>query len=620
MRLTRMVTSRRWRRVPRVTAGTAAVALLAGLACGAVTGSSPPAARPHTGMAARHALEAAAVKYHGVIGGPPPALETAAKAPAPPPLDMAGYDACANPQAYAPHSPQNVWNQAAAYVAGWSDASKLGESAVVGSPTAALADANSGNQPNAGEGYAAATPIASNNFQYFCGMTRLQLDYHGQREFPPLRATFLANGFVPVTATVHLTQAGSAPVTTVAFNITAAPSGQFAPIPAPVTVVSTADVSLRLSDVAVNGVPLDVGGDCHTTGRLTSPNPVNPSALVMTGGTQPGDPPPFFGVNGDGVLGGGSLAGDATIPPFTGCVGPGGDNLDPLLDATVSGPGNYVHLVVGQVCFNDGTNAPGPNQVPACSASPGVPASKPFWTVTHGTGSGGFTASSGQMTLQTREQSLIASNGYRIGCTGSSIRATIPDASGPPRDGALGSVTWTGFSGCAGYRFTCPPRTPGGPPPIACPAAGQLPAADGSTWTITQEGTAYLDGTEYDPGSNPPATGAVTALNTDDVVFDLTGTGVPVTPGSATRISCTAQLTETIASGQYSNSGSVLTIGSPSLESLLVAKSTCPAGAKTGLSLLNGQPGTGFGSEGNGAIGGQFVATYHLAGTVITSP
>jgi hypothetical protein len=47
---------------------------------------------------------------------------------------------------------------------------------------------------------------------------------------------------------------------------------------------------------------------------------------------------------------GGTLAGNVTIPPLTGCVTSSGENLDALLDSAVSGPGNYVKITADGAC------------------------------------------------------------------------------------------------------------------------------------------------------------------------------------------------------------------------------------------------------------------------------
>lgn len=49
------------------------------------------------------------------------------------------------------------------------------------------------------------------------------------------------------------------------------------------------------------------------------------------------------------LLSGGALSGEATVPAFTGC-GTDGEDLDRLLTASVSGPGNHIKQVQGQTC------------------------------------------------------------------------------------------------------------------------------------------------------------------------------------------------------------------------------------------------------------------------------
>lgn len=531
------MTTRQWRRVPHVTAGMAAVVvLLAGLA----SGSGTPASGSHAAnTVVRGASHPVAANYHGVIGAVPSAVETDAQVATPPPVDGKVYDACLNPQLYQGLQP------ASAYVAGWSDASKLNGSTAVGSPAPALAQ---GNPPGGGYDNAFPPPIV-NGEQYTCGLAKLQLDYNGQREFPPLTATFLAFGFMPVTATVYLTQVGSAPVTGVGYGDEGKVGNTTTSVP--YTVVSTAQVSLRLSDVKVNGTSLDVGSHCQTIGPLTSPgNPTGYNGLVLSGGSFPGDPlPPYpYGI---GITGGGALAGTATIPPFTGCVTPGGDNLDALLDASVSGPDNYIKVVQAPLCYNVTAN---------CSA-PSVPAYKPLWTVKHGgTYHGGTYTASGPVTIS-QVGIPLQLNAYWVTCTGSSITAAIPDAAGGPlRGGDLGTVTWTGFSGCTGYYLQCPNGRRSCPPPTV------QPVTDNSTWQITQQGTGFLDGYTYSSGNNPPVSGVTTTADIDDVTLTLNGTNVP----GATNGNCTAEVTGPVTRGSYANSGSVLQVGPSSLSAAKV--------------------------------------------------
>ncbi|MBC7269927.1 MAG: hypothetical protein H5T76_14660, partial [Streptomyces sp.] len=83
-----------------------------------------------------------------------------------------------------------------------------------------------------------------------------------------------------------------------------------------------------------------------------------------------GEMPPGEPVVGYQLTSGGPLTGEFTIPAFTGC-GTGGEDLDPLLTASVSGPGNYTKQIQGQTCaplvFNPAecTEDLQPLQVPA---------------------------------------------------------------------------------------------------------------------------------------------------------------------------------------------------------------------------------------------------------------
>jgi hypothetical protein len=99
-----------------------------------------------------------------------------------------------------------------------------------------------------------------------------------------------------------------------------------------------ARVSLSISNVDVNGVPLNVGPHCQT---------VTPFTLKLTG------IPPAYNVS----LQYGVLTGTVTVPLFKGCGV--GENLDPLFDATVSGPGNFVKVTQAVLCTPTVTGHPG---------------------------------------------------------------------------------------------------------------------------------------------------------------------------------------------------------------------------------------------------------------------
>jgi hypothetical protein len=166
------------------------------------------------------------------------------------------------------------------------------------------------------------------------------LYYQGHRELPPVRATFLAFRFVPVTATLTVTEVR--PIT-----IRSA-SGITAP-PYPITVRATTTVAIRISDVDVNGVPLAIGPHCR---------PVSTARLTLIGHGDNTIPP-----RGYTVPTGGPLSGRLTIPAFTDCGV--SENLDPLLTGSISGPGNFVLMTQGKLC--------GPSQPRNWTCPPPVP-------------------------------------------------------------------------------------------------------------------------------------------------------------------------------------------------------------------------------------------------------
>ncbi|ANB10413.1 hypothetical protein SAM40697_6460 [Streptomyces ambofaciens] len=168
--------------------------------------------------------------------------------------------------------------------------------------------------------------------------------YHRQRkETPPFEATFLTFDFTPTTATMVLEQTGPMTIDshgTTDFLFTSTDTYVRAP------------VVLRVTSLKVNGTPLDVGNECRTKTSLVSPEP-DPEKfpgdhLVLHGrGEQvTGEP-----ATGYLLLSGGPLTGEVDIPAFTGCGTTGGEKLDRLLTASVSGPGNYVKQIQGQACY-----------------------------------------------------------------------------------------------------------------------------------------------------------------------------------------------------------------------------------------------------------------------------
>jgi hypothetical protein len=167
-----------------------------------------------------------------------------------------------------------------------------------------------------------------------------ELYYQGHRELPPVRVTFLAFRFVPVTATLMVTE-----LTPIAIRSVSGISG----LPYPLTLSATTRVAIRISDVDVNGVPLAIGPHCR---------PVSTTRLTLTGQGDNTVPP-----RGYTLATGGPLTGRLTIPAFTDCGVT--ENLDPLLTGSISGPGNYTLMTQGKLC--------GPSQPQDWTCPPPVP-------------------------------------------------------------------------------------------------------------------------------------------------------------------------------------------------------------------------------------------------------
>lgn len=192
---------------------------------------------------------------------------------------------------------------------------------------------------------------------FVCSFAQFEDD--GQQfELPPTRATFLAFGFVPVTATMHLSETDWPPdhqpmtsplcgegffhgvlfpfvfpkraVTVTADSVNSASTG--------VTTLDTTletFLSVRISDATVNGVPLNVGPNCRTS------QPVH-SLTVADGVTVKGV------LTGYAFVNGGPVTGTINIPSFTGCGV--GENLNPLFDASVSSNDDFLKLIQGPLC------------------------------------------------------------------------------------------------------------------------------------------------------------------------------------------------------------------------------------------------------------------------------
>jgi hypothetical protein len=294
-------------------------------------------------LAATGALSSAAPAAAGRTNGlavPPPA---AARAAPPTPPDCDAYQV-----------PGQIQQLGCAYVVGYANVTKLAGAALLGSPDPALASV----VITANRSFCVPSTIPIGLCVIRGGVRHTVTDYKfmlepnginpdlSEGEFPPATATFLTFGFVPVSAMMHLSLLdpiiGSAETTQA--------NGKH-------TLVSTTlsgRVSIRLSDVRVNGVPLAAGADCHTT----APEADN---LTLAGSGDNSTIPP----TGYTVARGGPLTGRTTIPAFTGCRGAGGEDLNPLFTAPLSGTDNYVKMVQGNLCSPETGGANGcPPEIP----------------------------------------------------------------------------------------------------------------------------------------------------------------------------------------------------------------------------------------------------------------
>ncbi|MGW2813425.1 DUF6801 domain-containing protein [Streptomyces sp. NPDC001415] len=165
-----------------------------------------------------------------------------------------------------------------------------------------------------------------------------RLDYQGRAQTPPGPATFLTFGFMPTTATMTLEETGPMVIDS-DLNNTAGHGETYIRIP----------LVLRISEVKVNGTPLDVGPNCRTTRSLYSddPDPAKNTKdhVVLLGKLKKGTDTVWRGYS---LSRGGPLDGSVTIPPFTGCGV--GEDLSPLFTASVSGPANTVKQNQGAPC------------------------------------------------------------------------------------------------------------------------------------------------------------------------------------------------------------------------------------------------------------------------------
>ncbi|MFC7303016.1 DUF6801 domain-containing protein [Streptomyces monticola] len=187
-------------------------------------------------------------------------------------------------------------NPACVVAVGYSTVRKLGNSMIVNDP-----------RKRPGPMYLAIgkRTVTSKTTDYY------EFDNVGKIGFPDAESTFLTFGFQPTTAKIRFE---ARPVTIASWRKNNKPgtrAGYY--------------MHLRMYDVRVGGQPLDVGRECRTA---------RPVDVQLEGDYE--------------VLTGGVLKGHIDIPPFSGCGV--GEDLDPLLTASVSGPDNYIEINQGPIC------------------------------------------------------------------------------------------------------------------------------------------------------------------------------------------------------------------------------------------------------------------------------
>ncbi len=124
---------------------------------------------------------------------------------------------------------------------------------------------------------------------------------------PPATGSFTELGLIPVTATVAFLQNGP---TTGTINLSTG------------AVSTMSSITLQITSLSVSGLPVPVGPACESA---------TPASVALA--SQPG----FSIVNG------GTVSGTYTVPPFAHC-----GLVTPVLNLTITGPGNTISLTLGK--------------------------------------------------------------------------------------------------------------------------------------------------------------------------------------------------------------------------------------------------------------------------------
>ncbi|MEV4317250.1 DUF6801 domain-containing protein [Actinocrispum sp. NPDC049592] len=156
----------------------------------------------------------------------------------------------------------------------------------------------------------------------------------GDLLWPPAHGKFIVFRFMPTEADVTVTQ--TAPTQGLLDN------GVF---------IGGATTDMRMTNVTVNGTPLDAGPKCHTS---------QPVRIALH--SKPEEWNPFGSPAG-------FMEADFDIPAFAGCGV--GQDLNPLFTGLISGPGNHIRLDFGDIVFCEDGSQPCAPPVAAKQAKKG---------------------------------------------------------------------------------------------------------------------------------------------------------------------------------------------------------------------------------------------------------
>jgi hypothetical protein len=163
-----------------------------------------------------------------------------------------------------------------------------------------------------------------------------------QKIMEPIRSTstFLTFGFMPTTATMEMIQAPLGPGKDYGtYDAVSDPSGMQ-------KITAHMKMTVRITAASANGSAINVGKRCQT----------KVPADINLSGKAPD-------ITADAVI-----EGTLNIPAFTGCGV--GENLNPLFNGSVSGPGNFMRISVAATCIPEATVCPPKVPTPQRTAAP----------------------------------------------------------------------------------------------------------------------------------------------------------------------------------------------------------------------------------------------------------